>query len=287
MPETNYPAEYFFDPVITGANLTVYLGGLAVVHNHSAAWQSVFLEGITDHDLKAELQVFENGSMVSAYQLTLPSVGQRPINIECKPAGTWNNDFWQGGGAGDHRVPESLGEFSGGELHDGPVAFDNSHQTPLTPLTLSDGICYTARLADGLDNAADLYCFAKLGNPVRYLGNWTAFDCECEIDTSLTFEIDGESVENEIGEQLIMSSGRSYRVIIDNMCNGAQCSTDIDFPFYYTAQHNGRQGIVAEDPIGLVLVKEMALPNAMSNRVACNVMIVKELSGITSLFDLA
>lgn len=298
MKEITDPKTEFFAPVVTGANFTIYIGGLVAVHRTTRRsdpnfWQIAFLDEIPDHGLKAILFTYENGSIVGEpIDFIANGSGHTfEFEMESESSTALPADHISTADTGIGKI----GDFSGTELHGttaGPAPVRLTRRTKaISKLSIKSGTGYTARLSTGGDMVPDLYCFSKAGNVVRELGHWFAIDNEGTNGTQLMIKIDGNEWVPPSGP-LKFKTGREYKLVIDNMCWATHCASNMDFPHYYNRSHEGKnyEGIIDEDVVELKLVKSKNdLPvsgdiKMLNFRVACNAMLISQIEGGQDLF---
>lgn len=272
--------KYGFEPPLSGGNyLRVYIGGIVLSRILGNQWRSVFIDGLPDHDLRIFIREYQNGHPHQVYSFPAPN-HRRQMSIRIEPRTGWSPSLGLTPIAQpDPRSPSYMGNFSSPELHGRAVRLTSPPSTPLSRLTISHGIGFTAKLADCGDGTPDLYQFG--GNAPRMLGHWLGIAAECEANSALDFRVNGSPFQIS-GNVPIFTTGRSFDIIFDAVCSSVDCGMDVDFPYYYERDHLGKTGIVRETPITLTPVETDCPPESkesmdkklMLNRVACNAMLV-------------
>lgn len=284
--------KYQFEPLSSDEyNLRVYIGGIVLSRMLGNQWRSVFIDGLPDHDLRIFVLEYQNGQLQSVHNVSAPG-SRRQMSIKIEPRTGWSPRLGLAPIAKpDPRSPSYMGDFSSTELHGRAVKLISPASTPLTRLSVSHGIGYTAKLADCGDGTPDLYQFVPGSTQPRWLGHWFGITAQCESDSVLDFRVNGASFQIG-GRPPVFSTGRSFDVIFDAVCSSANCGMDIDFPYYYETTHNGKNGIINETPVVLTLV-ESDCPSESSdagnkkillNRVACNAMLASEIESGLEVF---
>ena len=281
----------FHTNAVAAANVTIYFGGLGVANLFpkvdATTWHTILLENAesTHHPNEhiASLTKYERNSGGLSQPVDLPlashSNGERAVTIGATNQQAPTEYFTST--ATDVRSIGHLGDFSSSELHAAPVRIAKSTTVPETKLSrisVSGGTGYNARFAQFCEGEPDDYVFGPVtGDPVgRKLGSWLAIDLRVDPsdgDPPATLSISSGNDQNgsTITHTIEILDGVKYYFVFDNECPGGD--TENDFNYYYTCEG----GIVDEAGIELNMVSE---PNCLQtlNRVACNIMLAKEIS---------
>lgn len=258
---------YFADPVVGGANLSVYIGGLGLINRNGQDWTTQFIDHLEDHRFNIRLQVWENNSLNAMHIIKSDAAAGEITGIEVNimqgvkiPASYYSN-------ISDRRHFGFMADFSSDEMHGRKIGKKITRPCKVLDFKLSGGKLYTARLAQQNGRAPDLYRFDKPGNSARYIGHWAGIDNICKIGSKFSIKIDGKSVE-VAGVDMKFGNGRRFALMIDNMCTQSGCDNTIDFRYYYRGEFNGKQGMVDETPIALV--PDFGKRRPLNFKVACN-----------------
>ena len=264
-----FPRGYFADPVIGDANLSVYIGGLALINRkeNKKNWAAQFIDHLADHRLNIRLLVSENGrptppeiiiedaaaGQISKVEVAVKSEGQMPASY-------YNN-------ISDNRHYGYMADFSSDELHGSMVRKNTNKPCELVGFKLNGGKLYTARLAQQNGRNPDLYRFDKPGNIARYIGHWAGIDLVAKKGSKLSIKINGRDLAFNGGDGAFQN-GRRFIFIIDNMCAQSGCESTVDFAYYYRRSFKGEMGMVDETPIELM--PDFGSITPQSFKVACN-----------------
>lgn len=262
-----FKAGYFAEPVVGGANLSVYLGGLGLINRNGQDWNTQFIDHLDDHRLNIRLQVYENNSLKGMHIIKADAAVGEISRVEVKmvqgvkmPASYYSN-------IADRRHFGFMADFSSDELHGKKIGKKITGPCRILDVKLGGGKLYTARLAQQNGRTPDLYRFDKPGNSARYIGHWAGIDNICKIGSRLEIKINDTSAAIA-GVDMKFEAGRRFAVMIDNMCTQSECDSMVDFRYYYRNEINGKQGMVDETPIALV--PNFGKIGPLNFKVACN-----------------
>ncbi|MEJ7862844.1 MAG: hypothetical protein WKF90_14530 [Pyrinomonadaceae bacterium] len=277
--------NYFFDPVNPDANITIYIGGLAIsnYNKRRKVWETVFLRHVKDHFLKIDVRKLINGKEEEVITISDIKPDEK-ISIE---AGDSEN------GVPDLRAPgfnyqtfadkRDLGwciDFASDRMH-GRKKIKLKKHKPVTCLSIKNSTFYAARHAEGK---------YEIKGISSYVGHWIGADIQGVWDAlKIKFAVD-------LQKNLDLPLGRNikYQVVFNNACDDTdnQCLATNDFKYYYD--------LVAEDAIevkpplklmsnidkGSRKATRKVFGNVLGKLVACECTVCSQIDE-NSLFDLA
>jgi hypothetical protein len=283
--------DSFHANAVTDANVTIYFGGLGVANLFpkvsATTWHTILLENAasTHHPNEhiASLTKYErtSGGLSSPVNLPLASHSneERTVSIGASNQQAATEYFTSSGT--DVRSIDHMGDFSSDELHDKAVRIAQSTTvagTKTSRISVTGGTGYNGRFAQYCEGEPDNYVFGPVvGEPVgRKLGSWLAIDLRVDPSngdppSTLTISSGNDQTGSTITHTIEILAGVKYYFIFDNECPGGD--TENDFNYYYTCEG----GIVDEAGIELNMVSQPTCDLTL-NRVACNIMIAKEIA---------
>jgi hypothetical protein len=275
------------EPVLAGSNLTILMGGLALGHQQKDRWQSVFLTSIPNHDLK-----------MKAWRIPATEVGHKPKPIEIAnnqpititPQGIqyWtsrdqNNGKWDLG---------NLADFS--KLHEEAIRFRRPDKMSLTRIEVLGGHGFTALRAPSSTGRPN-YWFNRRGQTPessprkRFLGTWLGISFKIKPGQSV--DVRGRS--GRLHSSILNEHSRVIIEITNNCQRSEGCTEELDFPYYYYDSGRKEKGVIANTPIDMhtdeIAIRSQekrSIDERTGDRIACNKMMISDLGGLSSLFDL-
>jgi hypothetical protein len=257
------------------ANLTIYLGGLAIGHKGNKSWRSVFLDGVPSHDL--QMAVFRLKGQTYEVSRWTDVADRFPLSIVADGVQEQTSNY-RPTDASDHSSYTHLGNFN--EIHAEQPRFKNPDGLALRRLEILGGEGFTAKLAD---DGETRFVFHPRGEDPpedatgQLLGTWLGINHTVEEGRSVkTSGWDGEI------NLSVCDKGSKVIILVTNNClRDHGCSESLDFCYYYHESDKPQKGVIAGTPYVLK-------PNLVDkgDRIACNKMMIDDLGGLSSLFDL-